>query len=202
MRIQNSCLVQKNIRWKFPDLKENGQKNGGILLLAIQKYQSLIDTRRLHCGDASNFEFLHRIYSTEMQRPDATAPPLKVVIDDASHLFEHMAQSLFFWFPRIEPGGILVIEDIEPISGAALFRRHIMPQVHHDTHFCGLQDASLGRKEGKPCFPTIQPLLQSVHCEMHICVFERNDEPASDLPKEQSVTPPNAFNAKECLFGE
>ena len=62
-----------------------------------------------------------------MKRPDA--PPLKVVVDDGSHLAEHMAASLFFWLPRIEPGGMLVIEDIQPISEANQFRTHILPQV-------------------------------------------------------------------------
>jgi len=166
-----------------------------------RNYQSLLDARRLHCGDASDFDFLHKIYSTEMQRPDGTAPALKVVIDDGSHVSEHMAMSLFFWFPRIAPGGILVIEDIEPMSEASVFRRQIMPQVHHDVHYCGLKEYGYGGKgEPAPCFPTIQPLLKSIHCEMHICVFERNDVPASDPPKEQSTIPPGAFDAKKCLF--
>jgi len=32
-----------------------------------------------------------------------------------------------------------------------------------------------------PCFPTLQPLLGSIHCELHVCVFERNDQPAVEL---------------------
>jgi hypothetical protein len=47
-------------------------------------YQSLLDANRLHCGDASNFLFLQTIWMTHMKRPDA--PPLKVVVEDASHL--------------------------------------------------------------------------------------------------------------------
>jgi hypothetical protein len=130
-----------------------------------------------------------------MKRPDA--PPLKVVIDDAAHLAEHMAISLFFWFPRLEPGGLLIVEDIQPISEANMFRTHILPQVMKDMHYCG--EPSF---EDKMCFPTIQPLLHSVHCELHICVFERNDQPSVEYDEAMSMPPANAFDAASCLFGQ
>jgi hypothetical protein len=132
------------------------------------------------------------------------SPPLKVVIDDGSHLAKHMIYSVFFWFPRIEPGGILIIEDIQPISEANLFRTQFLPQIMADLHFCG--DPMQGKDEA--CFPQLYPLLQSVHCEMHICVFERNDAPArSNLSIEDSKPPPNALNMTQCYtfangFGE
>ena len=129
-----------------------------------------------------------------MKRPDA--PPLKVVVEDASHLAEHMAISLFFWFPRIEPGGILVVEDVQPIQEANKFRTHVLPQVMKDLHFCGEPD---GLKD-RDCFPTIWPLLQGIHCEMHICVFERNYQPSIEYGREQSLPPPHALHAEECLF--
>ena len=43
-----------------------------------------------------------------MNRPDA--PPLKIVVDDGAHIAEHMAQTVFFWFPRIQPRGVLIAE--------------------------------------------------------------------------------------------
>ena len=107
----------------------------------------------------------------------------------------HMATTLFFWFPRIAPGGILVVEDIQPIQEANAFRTHVLPQVMKDIHYCGDPKFS-----DKACFPTIWPLLQSVHCEMHICVFERNQQPAVEYNKEQSMPPPHTFKANECLF--
>ena len=55
----------------------------------------------------SDYDFLHKTWMTYMKRTDA--PPLKVVVEDASHLTDHMATSLFFWLPRIEPGGIFGI---------------------------------------------------------------------------------------------
>jgi len=158
-------------------------------------YKGLRENDRLHCGDANEYDFLHHTWTTKMKRPDA--PPLMVVVDDGSHLSQHMATSLFFWFPRIQPGGILVVEDIQPISEANQFRTHIVPQIMKDLHWCG---GTAGVKD-KLCFPTIQPLLAGVHCEMHICVFVRNDIPAYEPDKAASLTPANAFSgAKDCLF--
>jgi len=157
------------------------------------RYQEFLDNGELHCGDGSQYEFLKETWD-KMKRPGA--PPLKVVVEDASHLAHHMATSLFFWFPRIEPGGILVVEDVQPINEANKFRTHVLPQVMKDLHYCG---GSSGVKD-KACFPTIWPLLQSVHCELHICVFERNQMPAVEYGQAESIAPANALNAEECLF--
>lgn len=161
-------------------------------------YKRLLQTQRLHCGDASDYNFPKDKWMTEMKRKEA--PPLMVVVDDGSHQHEHMATSLFFWFPRIEPGGILIVEDIQPIPSANMFRTHIVPQVMKDLHWCG--GTSKTSFPDTRCFPTIQPLLQGVHCEMHICVFVRNNEPASEPNQVASMTPPAAFkDAQKCLFG-
>jgi hypothetical protein len=158
-----------------------------------KNYQKYLDEDRLHCGDASDFKFLHDVWKNKMHRPDA--PPLKIVVDDGSHLAWHMAQSVFFWFPRIEPGGLMVVEDIQPIDEANLFRTQFLPQIMSDLHFCG----DPAEQPDSPCFPTLQPLLQSIHCEMHICIFERNQKPAiPDLPLEDSIMPDHTFNASGC----
>jgi hypothetical protein len=129
-----------------------------------------------------------------MHRPGA--PPLKIVVDDGSHLSRHMAQTFFFWFPRIEPGGLLVVEDIQPIQDANLFRTQFLPQVMSDLHFCG----DPNEPKDEPCFPLLQRLLHSIHCEMHICIFERNHEPAiPDLPLANSTMPANTLDAKACM---
>lgn len=128
-----------------------------------------------------------------MNRPDA--PPLKVVIDDAAHIADHMAKSLLFWFPKIEPGGILVVEDVQPINEANPFRIHVVSQVLKDLHYCGDP-----KWTDTACFPTIWPLLQSVHCELHICVFERNFMPAVTYGREESLPTPNTLNGAECLL--
>ena len=57
------------------------------------------------------------------------APPLKVVVDDGSHEAAHMAQSVLFWLPRIEPGGFLFVEDIQPSSVANAFTTQFLPQI-------------------------------------------------------------------------
>ena len=76
------------------------------------KYQQYLDENLLHCGDANDVNYLMDVWTKEMKRPGA--PPLKVVVDDGSHEAAHMAQSVLFWLPRIEPGGFLFVEDIQP----------------------------------------------------------------------------------------
>jgi len=167
----------------------------GNTAIKNKNYDALRDAKRLHCGDASSYDFLHKIWTTEMKRPGS--PPLKIVVDDGAHLAEHMATTLFFWIPRIEPGGMLVVEDIQPISEANRFRTHILSQAMKDLHWCG--DPKL---KDTRCFPTIQPFIQGIHCEMHICVFFRNDNPSIEPDEEASKTPNDAFrNAQKCLFG-
>lgn len=147
----------------------------------------------MHCGDASNLEFLDNIWKTKMHRPGA--PPLRIVVDDGAHLNNQMAQTVFFWFPRIEPGGLLIVEDIQPTSDSNKFRTQFLPQMISDLHFCG--DPKFQERE--PCFPLLQSLLHSIHCEMHICIFERNQKPAlPDLPLEESKIPSHALNAAAC----
>jgi len=181
-----------------PGPRNEGKWPWGNFAEKHSMYLPLLKAERLHCGDANNFEFLKDKWETKMRRPDS--PPLKVVIDDGSHLHSHMATSLFFWFPRIEPGGIMVVEDIQPSNQSNKFRTHIVPQVMKDLHWCG--GTHNGNAPDSQCFPTIQPLLQGVHCELHICVFVRNDSPAIEPSKKDSMTPPNAFNAiPKCLFG-
>lgn len=173
---------------------EEGKWPWGNFPSKNKHYQEYLDTNQLHCGDGSKYEFINEVWTTKMKRPDA--PPLKVVVEDAAHVSTHMAMSLFFWFPRIAPGGILVVEDVQPIHSANLFRTNVLPQVLKDLHYCGNPD----EYADKACFPTIWPLLQSVHCEMHICVFERNEKPSVEYSKEMSIPPPDALNAGQCLF--
>jgi len=155
-------------------------------------YDKLRANSRLHCGDANKVSFLNEVWSEQMNRIDA--PPLKVVIDDASHESEHMVASVFFWFPRIEPRGVMIVEDIQP-SIADRFRTQFLPQMMKDMHFCGNNNFP-----DEQCFPTLQPLLASIHCEMHICVFERNDEPSVELSMEDSIPPSNALDAdNQCM---
>lgn len=153
------------------------------------RYASLRAAKRLHCGDASWFDFLEATWTTHMRRPDA--PPLAVVVDDGSHIASQMVDTVFFWFPRLAPRGVLVVEDIQPTDAANPFRAKFLPQMMHDLHFCGNPD-TLREVER---FPTLRPLLNSIHCELHVCVFERNDEPAvPDLSRELSTQPAHALD--------
>lgn len=156
------------------------------------RYQQYLDENRLHCGDANDVEYLHSVWNGQMKRPDA--PPLKIVIDDGAHVAAHMAQSVFFWFPRIAPRGLMIVEDIQPITEANAFRTQFLPQIMKDLHFCG----DPAQKDDQLCFPSLFPLLASVHCEMHICIFERNDQPATEPSAAASTLPRNALDLKQC----
>ncbi len=91
------------------------------------KYQQYLDENLLHCGDANDVNYLMDVWTNQMKRPGA--PPLKVVVDDGSHEAAHMAQSVMFWLPRIEPGGFLFVEDIQPSSAANAFTTQFLPQL-------------------------------------------------------------------------
>ena len=122
------------------------------------RYSELQDEMRLHCGDASEYKF---------EGPNV--PPLKLVIHDGVHLTEHMTISLVFWFPRIDPGGMLVVENIHLISKANNFQMLVVSQVMKDLYYCGG-----GKIYDEAYFLTSMHLLQSMHCEIHIYVFEQN----------------------------
>ena len=160
----------------------------GNFAITHPMYHSLRAAKRLHCGDASWFDFLEETWTTHMRRPDA--PPLKVVVDDGSHVAAQMVATVFFWFPRLAPRGVLVVEDIQPSNQANPFRAKFLPQMLHDLHYCGNPEFKEVER-----FPTLRPLLNSIHCELHVCVFERNDEPAvPDLSRELSTQPKHALN--------
>ena len=178
--------------------KNEGKWPWGNFASKNARYQALVDQHRLHCGDASTWEFLNFTWTTHMHR-GPEAPPLRVVIEDASHLAQHMATSVFFWFPRIQPGGILVVEDIESQTVANAFRTEFLPQLMADLHYCGLPD-----EQGKNhvCFPTLAPLLRAIHCELHICVLQRNEKPAIEYDQTKSMPPSNALNYQACRQGK
>ncbi|KAL7442946.1 hypothetical protein ACHAXM_008636 [Skeletonema potamos] len=172
--------------------REEGKWPWGNFAEKNKRYQQYLDEDRLHCGDASDVEYLDKTWRNSMKRPDA--PPLKIVVDDGAHLSPHMAQSVFFWFPRIEPRGILIVEDIQPIQEVNAFRTQFLPQLMKDLHYCGDPKQS----PDDLCFPTLFPLLASIHCEMHICIFERNDTPSKELSLAESTMPPNALDMSKC----
>jgi len=157
------------------------------------RYQQYLDENRLHCGDGNDVNYLNKVWKDSMTRPDA--PPLRVVVDDGAHLAEHMAQTVFFWFNRIEPRGLLIVEDVQPISEANAFRTQFLPQIMKDLHYCG----DPKQNSDDLCFPTLFPYLASIHCELHICIFERSDHPANrDMNLEDSKLPRNALDLTKC----
>ena len=90
---------------------------------------------------------------------------------------------------------MLIVEDIQPINEANRFRTQFLPQIMSDLHFCG----DPAQEKDMACFPQLYPYLQSIHCEMHICVFERNDKPADPaLSLEESTTPSSALDMSQC----
>mmetsp|Transcript_12452 Transcript_12452/g.34570 ORF Transcript_12452/g.34570 Transcript_12452/m.34570 type:complete len:399 (-) Transcript_12452:78-1274(-) len=150
--------------------------------------------RVAHCIDVRDTTQLQFVWRTEANHH---VSPLKVVVDDGEHKSSmQMAQSIFFWFPRLEPGGMLFLENIQENTR---IRRHFLPQLAQDVHWCGDYSSQNGDAP-KPCFPTIQPLLKSFHCELHICVLERNHVASSIAEQDisASLPPSNALNSSLC----
>ena len=148
-----------------PGPRKEGKWPWGNFPADNPKYQEYLDENRLHCGDASDVDFLHDVWTNEMNRTDA--PPLRIVVDDGeslslsfregviarvpaltpfclppvqtkikgAHVDVQMVQTVFFWFPRIAPRGLLVVEDIQPIQEANAFRTQFLPQIMKDLHF-------------------------------------------------------------------
>lgn len=162
-----------------------------------RKYKQMIAEGKLHCGSSDDFAFLHKTYTEQFKSNPA---PLKVVLDDGSHIPKHMVATVWFWLPRIEPGGFLILEDIEsnvtPKPIAHGIQSDFIPQLMNDVHFCG----DPINPEPEPCFPSLQPLVKSVHCDLHVCLIERTEHiPSYDPPVQDSTPPSNALNRKICF---
>jgi hypothetical protein len=65
---------------------------------------------RFRQGDPSDSLFLHRLIE-EFGRPD-------VIIDDATHRWDHQIGTLQFLYPILAPGGVYVVEDIDTSFGS------------------------------------------------------------------------------------
>lgn len=173
--------------------REEGKWPWGNFAEKNPRYQQYLNEGRLHCGDGSDVNYLDKVWKELTKKPDA--PPLRVVVDDGSHEASHMAQTVLFWFPRIAPRGLLFVEDIQPTSAANAFRAQFLPQIMKDLHYCG----DPKQQKDNLCFPTLFPYLASIHCELHICVFERSDHPANhEMSLEDSKLPSNALDLSKC----
>lgn len=88
--------------------------------LSMRKARHKLLRARVHLGDASNPEFLTKVYQER--------GPFDIVIDDSSHTIP-VAQAIVdvLWPNWIKPGGCLVIEDVH--SG---YKRDLPPEKRHD----------------------------------------------------------------------
>ena len=153
------------------------------------RHDALRSSHRLHCGDATQWDFSQHTWTTYLQRSEEKdAPPLRVVIEDASHLSQHMVIAVFFFGSPVAPGGIRIIEAIESQSSSNRFRTDLV----QDVHYCGLPSEQEGTDQVR--FPTLQPLLQAMHCEFNICVLQRNNKPAVEHNQTMSAPPRHALD--------
>ena len=67
-----------------PGPREEGKWPWGNFAKDNKNYELLLEQQLLHCGDASNVTWLNEVWTDKMNRPDA--PPLKIVVEDGSHL--------------------------------------------------------------------------------------------------------------------
>jgi hypothetical protein len=105
-------------------------------------------------GSQSDDEFLEKVA--------ASTRPLDVVIDDGSHRWSEQIGSFKIFYPRIQPGGYYVIEDLHTSywpqykSGAERTLRYLTELVHQ----LNLDGKSgYGRLENDPDYPALQGKL-------------------------------------------
>ncbi|RIA10282.1 cephalosporin hydroxylase [Flavobacteriaceae bacterium MAR_2010_72] len=55
-------------------------------------------------GSQNDYEFLNKVI-------DYIKKPIDIIIDDGSHINEHVIQSFKFLFPKLNAGGVYVVED-------------------------------------------------------------------------------------------
>lgn len=78
--------------------------------------------------------------------------PLDIVIDDGSHVVDHMLESLRLLWPRVVPGGFYVIEDTHATHEDVTQWRAVWPGQHlnaADTNFANSRGQFLAGLEAK-----------------------------------------------------
>ena len=128
---------------------------------------------RVHCQSVTEWDKTAAIL-------ESLKSPLQLVIDDGGHSPTEMGLTFLYFFPRLAPGGIFVMEDI----AAAWHNKQqfvwsivkpLMDDVQRDTRWPNTI-------KHPPKLPSIAPLLRSVSCYQGLCVIERNDAPATTPP--------------------
>jgi hypothetical protein len=71
-----------------------------------------------YAGPRVSVEIGSQIDPAFLDRVCERAPPT-IILDDGSHVYEHMIFSFEYLFPKLAPGGIYVVEDITRHSGPA-----------------------------------------------------------------------------------
>jgi len=84
------------------DTEGNIQKARSKLATEYSKHKGIVD---LFLGDQGNI--------TNLQETARTKGPFDIILDDGSHLPEHMVLGLFYLWGSIKPGGLYIVEDLE-----------------------------------------------------------------------------------------
>ena len=69
-----------------------------------------------HAGDRVKIETGSQVFAAFLDRVCTENPPT-VVVDDGSHIMEHMIFTFEHMFPRLLPGGVYIIEDFHGFIG-------------------------------------------------------------------------------------
>lgn len=112
--------------------------------------------------------------------------PFDIIIDDASHMVEHVMTAYRFFFPSafLKYGGVYIAEDLQTHYMAEYVANQ--KEVHMGTHVGNLIQYKLavnpntGHVSGPVGFKPVLPetpylawLTQLVHCSQEICAFEK-----------------------------
>lgn len=127
---------------------------------------------RLHCGSGASRDFVLTLLQKLGRAPD-------VVIDDGGHSAEEMIGSFNLLFPRLAPCGLFFMEDLQEsyrVGERDGFHVKVLRPALEAIHYTA-DDTAVNKLRGNMS-TNIVTRLRGVHCEQHICVFERNDAAA------------------------
>ncbi|MBV9756429.1 MAG: class I SAM-dependent methyltransferase [Alphaproteobacteria bacterium] len=127
------------------------------------------DQVAVRIGDQSDPMFLSAVL-------DEFGPP-HIVLDDGSHMKEHMAASFNFLYPRMAPEGVYMIEDLQtaywPEYGGGLRQRGSFVELCKDL----LDELNADLSHGAVDPTDFTRNTQSMHFYGGIAVFERGRTP-------------------------
>jgi len=100
-----------------------------------------------------------------------------IVLDDGSHVMQHIMASLMALYPRLSNGGLYAIEDLHTafwpgFGGGLKSRGNFFNRVRRM-----VDDMHRWYHDGKPTFPQMDKAISGIHIHDSMCLFEKAEIP-------------------------